>query len=221
MMSQTKIKSSRRPALPKPTWDVALLFPREGDWTEIDYLDLDTNHLVELSHGCLEVLPMPTTTHQLIVMYLLRSLAAFVTVHQLGIVLPAALPVRLWRGKLREPDIVFLLAENAARARERFWLGADLVMEVVSPGKKDRRRDLVIKREEYARARIPEYWIIDPKEEHIIVLKLADGEYVVHGTFPKGTIAASLLLPGFSVDVSAALNQQILSPQKPTRRKKA
>ena len=49
-----------------PVWPVALLFPRQGDWSEEDYLALDTTRLVELSDGCLEVLPMPSPFHQLI-----------------------------------------------------------------------------------------------------------------------------------------------------------
>src|SRR5439155_24657063 len=66
-------------------------------------------------------------------------------------VLFAAPWVRLWRRKFREADVVFMQAENAHRHHDRFWAGADLVMEVVSPGQKARERDLKTKREEYAR----------------------------------------------------------------------
>lgn len=47
-----------------------------------------------------------------------------------------------------------------------------LVMEVVSGGPQDRKRDLVIKRAEYAAAGIPEYWIVDPESRRITVLTL-------------------------------------------------
>ncbi len=77
-------------------------------------------------------------------------------------------------------------------------------MEVVSGGAADRQWDKVIKREEYARAGISEYWLIDPDEAVITVLSLSDGGYVVHGEFPPGA-AASALLPGFAIDVAAAL----------------
>ncbi|MFO0956477.1 MAG: Uma2 family endonuclease [Isosphaeraceae bacterium] len=70
------------------------------------------------------------------------------------------MPVRLGPDKIREPDIVFLLAEHADRIGKQVLEGADLVMEVVS---EDRRRDLVEKRADYAEAGIPEYWIIDPE----------------------------------------------------------
>jgi hypothetical protein len=48
----------------EPAWDVALLFPSQGDWSEFEYLALDTNRLVELVDGNLEVLPMPSFLHQ-------------------------------------------------------------------------------------------------------------------------------------------------------------
>src|SRR5260370_524095 len=91
----------------EPAWEVAFRVRYEGGWTEAEYLALDTKRLVELSNGCLEVLPMPTIFHQLIVDYLHNLLKAFVAVHPAGIVLFAPLPVHLWSGQLREPDIVY------------------------------------------------------------------------------------------------------------------
>lgn len=78
-------------------------------------------------------------------------------------------------------------------------------MEVVSGGAADRQWDKVIKREEYARAGISEYWLIDPDEASVTVLRLSDGKYIVHGEFTPGAAAASALLPGFVVDVAAVL----------------
>jgi Uma2 family endonuclease len=216
-VSSTRVRSADEP---EPTWEIARLFPAQGTWSEWEYLDLDSNHLVEFSNGCLEFPPMPTTTHQLIVAYLYRLLLAFATAHDLGTVLFAALPVRLWRRKFREPDVVFMRKEHANRIREQYWNGADLVMEVVSGKGKDRRRDLVDKRREYARAGIPEYWIVDPRDERITVLRLARKRYIVHGEFDKGTTATSHLLPGFTVDVSEAFSRQTGRASAPKGRRK-
>jgi Uma2 family endonuclease len=193
--------SIREAGLPEPEWEVARLFPARGAWSVDDYLDLDTNRLVEFSNGRIEVPPLPTESHQLILAFLYRLLAAFVEARGLGLVLPAALPVRLWPRKFREPDIVFMLAEHAHRRHERFWEGADLVVEVVSPDPKDRKRDLETKRREYARAGIPEYWIVDPQQQRILVLSLAGQAYRVQGDFGPGAEATSVFLPGFSVPV--------------------
>jgi len=64
---------------PEPAWDVAHLFPAQGQWSEEEYLGLDTNRLVEFSDGRIEVLPMPTTSHQMVVAFLYGRLLAFVT----------------------------------------------------------------------------------------------------------------------------------------------
>jgi Uma2 family endonuclease len=191
----------------EPTWDIARLFPAQGCWTEREYLELNTNQLVEFSNGFIEFLPMPTTPHQRIVLLLVNLLNAFSAAENLGEALFAGVRVLLWEGKFREPDVVFMLAEHASRITEDYWIGADLVMEVVSDSDEDRHRDLVTKREEYAKAGIPEYWIVDPQQGTITVLALRPRRktYFEHGTFRKGTRAESKLLPGFSVDVTAVL----------------
>ena len=204
----------------EPAWEVALLFPEQGAWSEEEYLDLDSNHLVEFSDGVIEVRPLPTTSHQLIVLFLFRLFEAFVSTRKLGTALFAPLRVQLRPDKYREPDIVFMFNTHASRIGESFWSGADLVMEVVSKDEEDRHRDLVTKRREYAQAGIAEYWIVDPQEGHILVLRLAGKKYLVHGTFLKGTVATSALLPGFTVDVTEALSQQIPAAKLSTRQKK-
>lgn len=143
-----------------PAWDVARLFPDQGSWDEEDYLALSTNHLVELSDGYVEVLPMPTMTHQAIVQYLSNLLLAFASMDELGRVLFAALRVRLRPGKFAEPDVVFMSAAHQDRMGDRYWDGTDLVMEVVSESEQDRQRDYVAKRQTYAAAGIAEYWIV-------------------------------------------------------------
>lgn len=188
----------------EPAWDVARLFPNQGAWSVEEYLELDTNHLVEFSHGHVEVLPMPTEPHQLIVAFLYRALLTFVTAHDLGRVLFAPFRIQLWAGKYREPDIVFMLAENDDRRGKQYWEGADLVMEVISED--GRYRDTVTKRREYAWAGIPEYWIVDPRDEKITVLTLAGDSYEVHGEFGRGAEATSTLLEGFSVSVEEVLS---------------
>jgi Uma2 family endonuclease len=191
----------------QPAWDIAQLFPAQGHWTEYEYLSLNTNRLVELSDGNLEVLPMPTEQHQAIVLFLYEALLLFTRPKQLGKVLVAALRVRLWEGKFREPDVVFMLAKNHSRRTNEFWNGADLVMEVVSDD--DPNRDLVEKRRDYARAHIPEYWIADPRDSTITVLSLdeSSGQYTEAGKYSRGEAAMSRLLDGFSVQVTDVFSQ--------------
>jgi Uma2 family endonuclease len=192
----------------EPTWDIAQLFPVQGMWTESEYFALETKRRVEFSHGFIEFLPMPTVLHQRIVAFLYDAIRAFVLGQSFGEVLFTGVRVRLWPGKFREPDVLFMHAEHADRMTNEYWGGADLVTEVVSSGDEDRRRDLKTKGEEYAQAGIPEYWIIDPVLDQITVLTLDGQAYLIHGEFKRGERATSKLLPGFAVDVASALTPQ-------------
>lgn len=185
---------------PEPVWEIAYLFPRQGEWTEEEYLALDTNYLVELDDGTIEVLPMPSLPHQRIALFLYRVLWAFVDKHGLGEVLTAPLPVRLWSKKFREPDILFLNEVTRLQQAKQYVVHPDLVMEVVSPDNPD--RDYEKKRQEYAQAGIPEYWIVDPFQERIVVLVLEDQVHTVYRELQPGERASSKLLHGFDVAVS-------------------
>ena len=189
----------------EPAWDIATFFPLQGDWTEEEYLAFERdagNRLIELVDGCVEVLPVPSLRHQRIAKWMLRRVDDFIVPRNLGESQMAPLPVKLFSGQIREPDIVFFEARRVRDLDEQPLDGADLVMEIPSPGQKNRKRDFVIKRRAYARARIREYWIVDPQTKMITVLTLSGKSYKVHGVFKAGDDAASKLLKGFKVAVS-------------------
>src|SRR5438067_7650998 len=98
-MSTSMTKAVRGEVEPEPAWEIARLFPYQGEWSEEEYLALETNHLVEFTDGHVEVLPMPKTSHQLIVQYLSNQLLAFVSARNLGTVLFAPLRIRLRKRK--------------------------------------------------------------------------------------------------------------------------
>lgn len=177
------------------------MFPLQGEWTEQEYLALETNRLIEFSDGLLEFLPMPTMLHQALVEFLHALLKEFVGRHDLGRAFFAPLPIRLWPGKFREPDLMFIARERLPSDLRRQPDKADLVMEVLSPGERNRQRDLETKREEYATAGIREYWIVDPEQRRVHVLALDGNKYRVHGEFGPGQKATSVLLDGFVVSV--------------------
>ncbi|MBK9091775.1 MAG: Uma2 family endonuclease [Anaerolineae bacterium] len=56
------------------------------------------------------------------------------------------------------------------------------------------------------RARIPEYWLVDPQMETITVLTLTDAAYIPHGIFRRGETAHARLLTGFTVAVDVVLD---------------
>lgn len=202
-MTVSNVLIQKRQENAEPAWEIATLFPNQGAWSEADYLELDTNHLVELSHGFIEVLPMPSDRHQAIVGFLYAILLTFS--QQLGgTVRLSPLRLRLWPGKIREPDLLYLASATDPRRQAQLWTGADLVVEVISPDDPD--RDLVQKRLEYAQAGIPEYWIVDPRTETILVLELTGNSYHENGLYGRGDHAASASYPALKVNVSAALD---------------
>lgn len=182
-----------------PVWQLAYLFPPQGSWTESDYLTLDAGRLVEFDQGCVEVLDMPTKEHQRIVQAIYRLLFACVHARALGEVFVAPLPVRLWNQKFREPDVCFVSSQRGEF--DGYPDGADLVVEVVSADATSRQRDTVVKVEDYARAGIPEYWIVDVAARQVHVGILREHEYKFH-KYLAGQNAESSVLPSFSVSVT-------------------
>ena len=181
------------------------LLPPQGSWSDDAYLWLTDhgNRLVELTDGHVQELPMPTSTHQAVLLCLYDLFRAWLGPRG-GVVMVAALRMRIREGKFREPDLLMLRDRSDPRYQDRYWLGADLVAEVVSPDAPD--RDLVEKRADYAEGGIPEYWIADPRDETITVLALEEQAYVEHGVFGRGGAATSPLLEGFAADVSAVFD---------------
>jgi len=68
---------------------------------------------------------------------------------------------------------------------------------VLSPD--DPNRDLVTKGAEYALARVPEYWIVDPRARSLTVLSLMGAAYREHAVFLSGARVKSPLLAGFEM----------------------
>jgi Uma2 family endonuclease len=172
----------------------------QGLWSVEQYLKLtnQTNRLIEFTDGIIEVLPTPTKCHQAISKLLFL---AFLAVVQWlgGDVFYAPLRLQVRPGAFREPDLLLIIDKNDPRAQDAYWLGADLVLEIVSPDKP--KRDTEEKPLDYAAAGIPEYWIVNPLNDTITVLVLDGETYVEHGVFQRGQRAVSKLINGFSVSV--------------------
>ena len=193
-----------RPLTPGDDESVDQLSPRQP-WTEAQYLQLTdrSRRLLEFTDGHLDILPMPTDQHQVIVRFLL--LALLPRVLELGrTVLFAPLRLRVRDGKFREPDLLLVLDANDPRRGNDFWTGADLVVEVVSPD--DPGRDTHDKRLDYAEAGIPEYWIVNPLDETVTVLVLQGNAYVEHGVFHRGQQTDSECLHDCPLDVASVFD---------------
>ncbi len=159
-----------------PIWVLAELFPPQGSWGSGEYLQLDAGRLIDFECGNLEIHDVPTPEHQMLVLVMYRWLFAWTQqLAEPGQVYVAPLPIRLWAEKYREPDVVWI---RSGRARiDGYPDGADFVVEVISPGQVARNRDLVVKANEYAKAGIEEYWIVDPQQRQVHVGKLMGASF--------------------------------------------
>ncbi|HZK82667.1 MAG TPA: Uma2 family endonuclease [Humisphaera sp.] len=167
-------------------------------WTPEAYFELDGSYLVEYCRGNLEILPMPTMSHQRLASRL------HIALHKVAPpgseVLFAGARIKVGDDLYREPDVLYIPKRWTSLIREQYAERAALVMEILSESNRD--HDLDTKRREYAAAAIPEYWIVDPEGRRITILTLKSRRYVVHGTFSAGDPATSAILPAFSIDVS-------------------
>ncbi|HEY9698288.1 MAG TPA: Uma2 family endonuclease [Trichocoleus sp.] len=82
----------------------------------------------------------------------------------------------------RYPDLTIIQDEHIEQLRRRntlrlFMAPPALVIEIVSPGELQRDRDYIAKRSQYQDRAIPEYWIIDPQQNTVLILELTESGY--------------------------------------------
>lgn len=189
----------------QPTKEIVSLFPKQGEWTEDDYFRLpETNRIIELSEGRLIITPSPTEKHQRISGKIYFLIYSHVSRKNLGEVRYSPLDVRLYRGVIREPDIVFMSNEHRDRITEKYWGVPDLIVEILSESTE--KEDRVTKFFEYLKAGVSEYWIVDPFRQTIEVFVLENETYVTFGKWGIGETAKSKLLDGLEVNVKEVMD---------------
>ena len=188
------------PAAGTPTWGVVDFYPRQGEWSEADYFALDVGRQIDFCDGVLEFLPMPTFKHQKLVDWLAAELRKALDWDRVA---TSLYRLRIRPGKYRQADVIATRDESAFT--DDYATAADLVIEVLSPGTKNRERDEVTKRAEYAEARVPEYWIVDPAGPRVEVLRLSGGEYETAGVYEVDAVVECESIDGFRVAVADLL----------------
>ena len=106
--------------------------------------------------------------------------------------------------RYREPDLLFLAESDDPRRSNRYWTGADLVVEIVSPDGEE--RDWVQKHHEYAQAGIREYWIVDPQQQVITVFQLNGEQFAETGRYGRGELVVSATWPSLTAPVDDTLD---------------
>ncbi|MBI3971465.1 MAG: Uma2 family endonuclease [Chloroflexi bacterium] len=167
-----------------------------------DPLD-DTRY--EIIDGELYVSKQPRVEHQYTCNEVAGELRAWSRVTGDGVTLPA--PGLIFADDDNvAPDVIWASTERIGRilGPDRKLHGApELVVEVLSPGDANVRRDREAKLLLYSRRRVDEYWIVDPLARLVDVYRRESQEGMLHHVAtlgPEDTLQ-SPLLPGFSVRV--------------------
>jgi Uma2 family endonuclease len=103
------------------------------------------------------------------------------------------------------PDLVWISGERlsaALAADGKLHAAPDLVVEVLSPGLYNERRDREAKLKLYARRGVREYWIVDWQRRQIEVFRRRDTGLQLIATLLESDLLESPLLPGFSLPLS-------------------
>jgi Uma2 family endonuclease len=102
------------------------------------------------------------------------------------------------------PDIVFFSNERAKLilSGERLIAAPDIIVEIVSPGSENQRRDRVVKKQLYARFGVREYWIVDPESKTIEIITCNVEAAADSVIFHADDEIDSTVLPGFRFKVS-------------------
>lgn len=182
-----------------------LLLPYDGKKTE-----LVNGTIVEMS----EASPL----HVTIIAFLQLLLIEHIKTQGLSLACYAGTGVEIPRSNrannARDPDMVVCDREQWRAMRhltKAIFLEGNppsLAVEVASPG--DTTRDTVDKRLEYALAKVPEYWIINPVNGYVLVL-LFNGEteeYDELGEYRGSELITSALFPALEVSAEALLSPE-------------
>jgi len=163
----------------------------------------DERYSYELIHGVLVVNPIPSEQEAEPNELLGGLLHLYREQHPQGATLDLTLQERYIQ-----------LAHSRRKADRVIWVGLGrrpqpkedvptIVVEFVSAGKRNWRRDYVEKRREYLGLGVAEYWIIDRFQRTLTIYRDAPG--AAETVIAEGEVYRSPLLPGFEVPLARLL----------------
>lgn len=177
-------------------------WPPQGQWTYEDYCRLpEDGWIYEVIEGELHRSPAPQIRHQICKGNLFAAFWNYNKQHKAGAVLDAPSDVILPGYTTPvQPDIIFVLKDHLEIIKKEQVEGIpDILVEVLSPWNwnVDRQKKFKV----YAKAGVPEYWIVDPDQRTIELYVLRGNTYHLLGKYGASETARSNVLSGFEVAV--------------------
>jgi len=171
---------------------------------DLDAFPEDDGNRYELIEGELFVSRAPGIPHQRVLHNLQLEFGLYLKANPIGILVPGAGAIFSDYDAVI-PDLAFVRNErwDQVVTGEKFTAAVDLVIEVLSPGTANRRRDLGAKRQLYAKYGVAEYWIVDSENLSVSNFQLEGKTLKEIGTLRDKDELTSTILPGFQLQVSA------------------
>jgi prevent-host-death family protein len=167
---------------------------------------------MELINGEIVLLASPNIAHQEILGRLHLNLNEYFKGKKYRVFL-APFDVRLKKKDINEPDVTqpdVLVAcdlENNVTEKGRYMGTPALVIEILSES--TRAKDMVDKLNTYMLSEVKEYWIVDTKQESILIYQFDHCEIDRFRGFEKGTDACSFVFNRLSVNVENLFSELI------------
>ena len=179
----------------------------KNDLITNDYLltmPCDENLRYELIGGEIIVSKAPRFIHQLLATRLIVEFSKCLEKNPSGeIIATPGLIFSEFDGVI--PDLIYIshsrIKEILDEEDEKFYGAPEIVIEVLSLGRANARRDLQVKRELYEIYEVPEYWIVDPFEKRIIVFKREENHLNESKIYGESEILETTVLPELKLNI--------------------
>ena len=164
----------------------------------------DDGNRYELIEGELFVSTAPGIPHQVVLRNLLFHLHSYLESNQIGKIVPG--PGAVFSNfDAVIPDIVVVRNERWDQivSNNRFNAAPDLVIEILSPGSENRRRDEIAKRRLYGKYGVEEYWIVDVESRSVAIYRLQGSVLEEFANFSHDQTIVSAMLAELNLEVAS------------------
>lgn len=177
------------------------------NYSYADYVKLPESEIFEMLDGyIISMSPAPTTKHQHIQRELLVELGLYLRGKECS-VFGSPVDICLFadykmpNDQIKDwvqPDIVVVCDKKKINPNN--IVGApDFIIEILSPS--TARNDRVIKFNNYQKAGVKEYWIVDPLNEYIEAFILQDNRFVTSGLYTREDSIQVSIIADFNIDL--------------------
>ena len=167
---------------------------------DLDTFPDDDGNRYELIEGVLYVSRSPGLPHQFVLQNLQTELILYLRANPIGVLVPGVGTIfSIYDAVI--PDIAFIRNERFKQVTsdEKVIAAPDIVVEILSRGSGNRRRDLQVKRRLYANYSVAEYWVVDREDRSVLIFQLKGNTLEETRKVQDEDLLTSPLLPGFEL----------------------